>query len=81
MDTRARARARNGNQVRLDGNEQRVLKLPDAADSVTLSDLVLPVTEHVMALRAARAKGLLSFVGIFLVRVRWMNSSSRWPCV
>jgi hypothetical protein len=44
-------------QVRLDGNEQRVLKVPESSNSATLMDLVLPVSEHVMALRAARAKG------------------------
>jgi len=44
-------------QVRLDGNEQRVLKVPESSNSATLTDLVLPVSEHVMALRSARAKG------------------------
>lgn len=44
-------------QVRLDGNEQRFLKIPDSANCVTLADLVLPVGEHVASLRVARAKG------------------------
>ena len=44
-------------QVRLDGNEQRFLKIADSATCVTLPDLVLPVGEHVASLRVARAKG------------------------
>ena len=45
-------------QVRLDGNEQRVLKIADSETAVTLPDVVLPLgKQHVASLRAARAKG------------------------
>ena len=46
-------------QVRLDGNEQRVIKIADSENSVTLGDIVLPLTEHLAAVRVARAKVLL----------------------
>ena len=44
-------------QLRINGNEQRVVKIADSETCVTLSGLTLSVTEHLATLRVARAKG------------------------